>query len=109
MRKEPRRNPKLLGSVINHLNKTLMKKIQIITVPTTAEVIVPNTYFITKAVKALYALKQVEDEIKEQEKFLKDHHREDIKCIEFPIEGLKEDLQPALDFFKELLLAMEEE
>ena len=86
-----------------------MKKIQIITVPTTAEVIVPNTYFITKAVKALYALKQVEDEIKEQEKFLKDHHREDIKCIEFPIEGLKEDLQPALDFFKELLLAMEEE
>ena len=86
-----------------------MKKIQITTVPTTAEVIVPNTYFITKVVKALYALKQIEDDIKEQEKFLKDHHREDIKCIEFPIEGLKEDLQPALDFFKELLSAMEEE
>ena len=86
-----------------------MKKIQIIDVPTTAEVIVPNTYFITKAVKALYALKQIEDDIKEQEKFLEDHHRKDIKCIEFPIEGLKEDLQPALDFFKELLLAMEEE
>ena len=86
-----------------------MKKIQIIDVPTTAEVIVPNTYFITKAVKALYALKQIEDDIKEQEKFLEDHHRKDIKCIEFPIEGLKEDLQPALDFFKELLLVMEEE
>ena len=109
MRKEPRRNPKLLGSVINHLNKTLMKKIQIITVPTTAEVIVPNAYFTVKAVKALYALKQIENDIKEQEKFLKDHHREDIKCIEFPIEGLKEDLQPALQFLDELLLAMEEE
>ena len=86
-----------------------MKKIQITTVTTHAEVIVPNTYFTVKAVKALYTLKQIENDIKEQEKFLKDHHREDIKCIEFPIEGLKEDLEQALDFFKELLLAMEEE
>lgn len=86
-----------------------MKKIQIIAVPTTAEVIVPNTYFTVKAVKALYALKQIEKDIQEQEKFLKDHNREDIKCIEFPIEGLKEDLQPALQFLDELLLAMEEE
>ena len=39
-----------------------MKKIQITTVTTTAEVqmLVPNTYFITKAVKALYALKRLE-------------------------------------------------
>lgn len=78
-------------------------------VTTTTDVIVPNAYFITKAVKALYALKQIEKDIQEQEKFLKDHHREDIKCIEFPIEGLKEDLQPALKFLDELLLAMEEE
>ena len=83
MRKEPRRDPKLLGSVINHLNKTLMKKIQITTVTTNAEVqmIAPNTYFTVKAVKALYALKQIEDDIKEQEKFLEEHHRKDIKCI----------------------------
>ena len=67
-----------------------MKKIQMIAA--TAEVIVPNAYFITKAVKALYALKQIEDDIKEQEKFLEDHHRKDIICIEFPIEGLKKDL-----------------
>lgn len=86
-----------------------MKKIQMITVNTTAEAIAPNAYFITKAVKALYALKQIEDDIKEQEKFLEEHHREDIKCIEFPIEGLKEDLQPALKFLDELLSAMEEE
>ena len=84
-----------------------MKKIQMIAA--TAEVLVPNTYFITKAVKALYALKQIEDDIKEQEKFLEDHHRKDIKCIEFPIEGLKKDLQPALLFLDELLSTMEEE
>lgn len=80
-----------------------------IAVNTTVEMLVPNAYFITKAVKALYALKQIEDDIKEQEKFLEDHHRKDIKCIEFPIEGLKEDLQPALDFLDELLLTMEKE
>ena len=88
-----------------------MKKIQITTVTTTAEVqmIAPNTYFITKAVKALFALKQIADDIKKQEKFLEDHNRKDIKCIEFPIEGLKEDLQPSLDFLDELVSALEEE
>ena len=88
-----------------------MKKIQITTIATTAEVqmLAPNTYFITKAVKALYALKQVENDIKEQEKFIEDHNRKDIKCIEFPIEGLKEDLQPSLDFLDELVSALEEE
>ena len=88
-----------------------MKKIQITTVTTTADVqmIAPNTYFITKAVKALLALKKVADDIKEQEKFLEDHNRKDIKCIEFPIEGLNEDLQPSLDFLDELVSALEEE
>ena len=88
-----------------------MKKIQITTVSTTAEVqmIAPNTYFTVKAVKALYALKQIEENIKEQEKFLEDHNRKDIKCVEFPIEDLKKDLQPSLDFLNELLAAMEGE
>ena len=88
-----------------------MKRIQITTVTTNAEVqmIAPNAYFTVKAVKALYALKQIVNDIKEQEKFIKDHNREDLKCIEFPIEGLKEDLQPSLDFLNELLSAMEEE
>ena len=88
-----------------------MKKIQITTVSTTAEVqmIAPNTYFITKAVKALYYLKQIANDIKEQEKFLEDHNRKDIKCIEFPIEGLKKDLQPSLDFLDELVSALEGE
>ena len=86
-----------------------MKKIQIIAVPTTAEMIAPNAYFTVKAVKALYTLKQIEDDIKEQEKFVKDHNREDLKCIEFPIEDLKKGLQPALQFLDELLSTMEEE
>lgn len=47
--------------------------------------------------------------IKEQEKFLEDHNKKDIKCIEFPIEGLKEDLQPSLDFLDELVSVLEEE
>lgn len=87
-----------------------MKKIQITTVTTTAEVqmIAPNTYFITKAVKALFALKQIADDIKEQEKFLEDHHRKDLKCIELHIEDLKKNLQPSLNFLDELLSAMEE-
>lgn len=86
-----------------------MKKIQIIAVPAEVQMIAPNTYFTVKAVKALYSLKQIEKDIQEQEKFIEDHHRKDIKCIEFPIEGLKEDLQPALKFLDELLSAMEEE
>lgn len=88
-----------------------MKKIQITTVSTTAEVqmIAPNTYFITKAVKALLTLKQIADDVKEQEKFIEEHNRKDIKCIEFPIEGLKKDLQLSLDFLDELVSALEEE
>ena len=88
-----------------------MKKIQITTVTTTADVqmVAPNTYFITKAVKALLTLKQIADDVKEQEKFIEEHNRKDIKCIEFPIEGFKKDLQPSLDFLDELVSALEGE
>lgn len=86
-----------------------MKKIQITTATAEVQMIAPNTYFITKAVKALFALKQIADDIKEQEKFLEDHYRKDLKCIELPIEDLKKNLQPSLNFLDELLSAMEEE
>lgn len=82
-----------------------MKKIHITTV--TADVQMIASYFIIKAFKALYALKQIADDIKEQEKFIEDHNRKDIKC--FPIEGLKKDLQPSLDFLDELVSVLEEE
>lgn len=84
-----------------------MKKIQIITVAD-VQMIALNSYFIIKAFKALYALKQIADDIKEQEKFIEDHNRKDIKCIEFPIEGLKKDLQPSLDLLNELVSVLEE-
>ena len=87
-----------------------MKKIQITTISTTTDVqmIALNSHFITKAVKALYYLKQIADDVKEQEKFIEEHNRKDIKCIEFPIEGFKKDLQPSLDFLDELVSALEE-
>ena len=88
-----------------------MKKIQITTISTTADVqmIALNAHFITKAVKALLTLKQIADDVKEQEKFIEDHHRKDLKCIEFRIEDLKNKIRPSLDFLDELLSAMEEE
>ena len=88
-----------------------MKKIQITTISTTADVqmIALNSNFVIKAFKALYYLKQIADDVKEQEKFIEEHNRKDIKCIEFPIEGFKKDLQPSLDFLDELVSALEEE
>ena len=86
-----------------------MKKIQITTATAEVQMIAPNMYFITKAVKALFALKQIANDIKEQEKFLEDHNRKNLKCIELPIEDLKKNLQPSLDFLDELLSAMEGE
>lgn len=85
-----------------------MKKIQITTVTADVQMIALNSYFIIKAFKALYALKQIANDIKEQEKFIEDHNRKDIKCIEFPIEGLKKDLQPSLDLLDELVSVLEE-
>lgn len=88
-----------------------MKKIQITTVATTAEVqmIAPNTYFITKAVKALYSLKHIEENIKGEEKYAEDHNRKDPKYVEMSVNALRDDIQPALDFLDELLAAMEGE
>ena len=88
-----------------------MKKIQITTVSTTAEVqmIAPNTYFTVKAVKALYALKKLEENIKTKEKYAEDHNRKDYKYVELSVDALRDDIQPALDFLDELLAAMEGE
>lgn len=88
-----------------------MKKIQITTVSTTAEVqmIAPNTYFITKAVKALFALKQLEDFLEEQEKLMEDNNADELKIVEIPIEILRSDIQPSTDFLNELVDALEGE
>ena len=88
-----------------------MKKIQITTVSTTADVqmIAPNTYFITKAVKALFALKQLEDFLEEQEKLMEDNNADELKIVEIPVEILKNDIQPSTDFLNELVDALEGE
>ena len=88
-----------------------MKKIQITTIATTAEVqmISPNTYFITKAVKALFALKQLEDFLEEREKLMKDNNEDELKIIEIPVEILKNDIKPSTDFLNELVDALEGE
>lgn len=88
-----------------------MKKIQITTVATTAEVqmISPNTYFITKAVKAFLALKQLEDFLEEREKLMKDDNADELKTVEIPVEILKKDIQPSTDFLNELVDALEGE
>lgn len=88
-----------------------MKKIQITTVATTAEVqmISPNTYFITKAVKALFALKQLEDFLEEREKLMEDNNVDELKIVEIPVEILKNDIQPSTDFLNELVDALEGE
>lgn len=87
-----------------------MKKIQITTVATTAEVqmISPNTYFITKAVKALFALKQLEDFLEEREKLMEDNNADELKIVEIPVEILKNDIQPSTDFLNELVDALKE-
>lgn len=84
-----------------------MKKIQITTVATTAEVqmIAPNTYFITKAIKALFALKQLEDFLEEREKLM--GNADELKIVEIPIEILRSDIQPSTDFLNELVDALE--
>ena len=88
-----------------------MKKIQITTIATTAEVqmISPNTYFITKAVKALFALKQLEDFLEEREKLMKDNNADELKIVEIPVEILKNDIKPSTDFLNELVDALEGE
>ena len=88
-----------------------MKKIQITTIATTAEVqmISPNTYFITKAVKALFALKQLENFLEEREKLMKDNNADELKIVEIPVEILKNDIKPSTDFLNELVDALEGE
>lgn len=88
-----------------------MKKIQITTVATTTDVqmIAPNTYFTVKAVKALYALKHIEENIRGEEKYAEEHNIKDLKYVEVPTDVLRNDIQPAVDFLDELLAAMEGE
>lgn len=88
-----------------------MKKIQVTTaeIKAPAQVILPNTYFISKAVKAQLAIEKLKADIEEQKKFIEEHHRDDLKCIELPISILEEVTGTSGDFLNELIGALEGE
>lgn len=86
-----------------------MKKIQVTTaeIKAPAQIILPNTYFISKAVKAQFAIQRLKNEVEEQKKFVEENHRSDLKCIEIPISFIDEIVDTAGDFLNELIEALE--
>lgn len=88
-----------------------MKKIQVTTaeIKAPAQVVLPNTYFVSKAVKAQLAIQRLKDEVEEQKKFLEENHRDDLKCIEIPINFIDQIVETSGDFLNELINALEGE
>jgi len=86
-----------------------MQKIQVTTVPVNApaQVVLPNTYFTVKLVKAQFAIQRLKKDIEEQKKFLAENHRDDLRCIEFPIEVMDEIVETSESFLNELVEALE--
>jgi len=88
-----------------------MKKIQVTTaeIKAPAQVVLPNTYFVSKAVKAQLAIQRLKDEVDEQKKFIEENHRDDLKCIEIPINFIDQIVETSGDFLNELINALEGE
>ena len=86
-----------------------MQKIQVTTVPVNApaQVVLPNTYFTVKLVKAQFAIQRLKEEIESQKRFLSENHRDDLKCIELPIDFLDQIAETSGDFLDELINALE--
>lgn len=84
-------------------------RIQVTTahVSSEAQVILPNTYFVTKAVKAQFAIQHLKEEVEAQKKFVKENSRDDLKCIEIPIDFLDLIVETSGDFLNELIDALE--
>lgn len=87
----------------------MKQKIQVTTVhiPSDAQVIVPNMYFVTKSVKSQLAIQRLKEEIESQKRFLSENHRDDLKCIELPIDFLDQIVETSGDFLNELIDALE--
>ena len=85
------------------------KRIQVTTaeIKAPAQVVLPNTYFVSKAVKAQFAIQRLKDEVEEQKKFVAENHRGDLKCIEMPIDFLDRIVKTSGDFLDELIDALE--
>jgi hypothetical protein len=85
------------------------QKIQVTTaeIHAPAQVVLPNTYFVAKAVKAQFAIQRLKDEVEAQKRFVEENHRNDLKCIEIPIDFVDKIVETSGDFLNELIDALE--
>ena len=87
----------------------MKQKIQVTTaeIKAPAQVVLPNTYFVSKAVKAQFAIQRLKEEVESQKRFVAENHRDDLKCIELPIDFLDQIAETSGDFLNELIDALE--
>jgi hypothetical protein len=87
----------------------MKQKIQVTTaeIKAPAQVVLPNTYFVAKAVKAQFAIQRLKDEVEAQKRFVEENHRNDLKCIEIPIDFIDQIVETSGDFLNELIDALE--
>lgn len=87
----------------------MKQKIQVTTAPirSEAQVIVPNTYFVTKSVKSQLAIQRLKEEVESQKRFLEENSRSDLKCVELPIDFLDQIVETSGNFLNELIDALE--
>jgi hypothetical protein len=87
----------------------MKQKIQVTTaeIKAPAQVVLPNTYFVAKAVKAQFAIQRLKEEVESQKRFVEENHRSDLKCIEIPIDFIDQIVETSGDFLNELIDALE--
>ena len=87
----------------------MKQKIQVTTaeIKAPAQVVLPNTYFVSKAVKAQFAIQRLKEEVESQKRFVAENHRDDLKCIEMPIDFVDQVVETSGDFLNELIDALE--
>lgn len=87
----------------------MKQKIQVTTaeIHAPAQVVLPNTYFVSKAVKAQFAIQRLKEEVEAQKRFVAENHRDDLKCIEIPVDFLDKIVETSGDFLNELIDALE--
>ena len=87
----------------------MKQKIQVTSVEihAPAQVVLPNTYFVSKAVKAQFAIQRLKEEVESQKRFVEENHRNDLKCIEIPIDFLDQVAVTSGEFLDELIDALE--
>lgn len=87
----------------------MKQKIQVTTaeIHAPAQVVLPNTYFVSKAVKAQFAIQRLKEEVETQKRFVAEKYQNDFKCIEIPIDFIDQIVETSGDFLNELIDALE--